>query len=71
MKIPKYVQKMIDDRCKYAYKLMRIASELDEWLENHHIFTGDDYTRTGCLIYCEPDVAKNCVENDIINHREG
>lgn len=70
MKIPKYVQKMIDDRYKYALKLMSVSADLDDWLESHGIDTGNDYTRTGCMIYCEPWNARHCVENDIINHKE-
>ena len=71
VKIPKYVQKMIDDRYKYACKLINASANLDEWLDNHGIICGDDYTCTGCMIYCEPWTARQCVENDIINHKEG
>ena len=67
MKIPKYVQKMIDDRCKLACRLSEVSSNLDDWLMNRDIPLGGDYTMSGCMIYCEPYVAKDCVERDILN----
>ena len=70
MKIPKYVQKMIDDRYKYACKLATVSSELDDWLDKHNIPCDDDYIHTGCMIYCEPWNARRCVEDDILNYNE-
>lgn len=28
--------------------------------------TGNDYTGTGCMIYCEPYTAEGCVRDDIL-----
>lgn len=67
MKIPKYVQKLIDDRCNLAVKLFEVSSKLDNWLEKNNISLDGDYTRTGCMIYIEPDTARECVMQDILN----
>lgn len=67
MKIPKYVQKIIDRRWKLAEELNDVSTKLDEWLENNGIPICNDYTTTGCMIYCEPYNAKRCVEADILN----
>lgn len=67
MKIPKYVQNLIIRRERLANKLMIVSFELDEWLEKQGIPLGADYTATGCMIYCEPETARECVEEDILN----
>lgn len=67
MKIPKYVQNLIIRRKRLAEELMNVSSELDGWLEKHGIPLGTDYTMTGCMIYCEPERARECVEEDILN----
>ena len=43
MKIPKYVEKLIERRRKLAYELIEVDAELDDWLEKHNIL-GGDYT---------------------------
>lgn len=45
---------------------LKAEIELDEWLENNEIPTGNDYTRTGCMIYCEPYTAERSVRKDIL-----
>lgn len=67
MKIPKYIQDLIIRREKLANELMNVSSELDEWLEKQGIPLGAEYTVTGCMIYCEPEIARKCVEEDILN----
>ena len=67
MKIPKYVENLIDKRQKLAEKLMIISCELDEWLIKNDIHMGEEYTCTGCMIYCEPATAAQCVREDILN----
>lgn len=67
MKIPKYVQKLIDRRWKLAEELNDVSNQLDAWLENNGISICNDYTTTGCMVYCEPYNAKKCVEEDILN----
>lgn len=69
MKIPKYVENLIDKRQKLAEKLMIISCELDEWLEKNNIPLGTEYTCTGCMIYCEPANAAQCVREDILSKR--
>jgi hypothetical protein len=66
MKIPKYVEKLIDRRTKLAEDLMCVSSELDEWLDKNNINAGTDYTATGCMIYCEPSTAGALVKRDIL-----
>ncbi len=67
MKIPKYVEKLIERRRKLAYELIEVDAELDDWLEKHNIPLSGDYTASGCMIYCKPDTAAQNVRNDIIN----
>ena len=69
MKIPKYIDKLIDKRQKLAEKLMIISCELDEWLEKNNIPVGEEYTCTGVMIYCEPREAAKCVREDILSKR--
>ena len=51
MKIPKYIDSLLKRRTRLAEQLNKVSYELDEWLENNEIPTGNDYTRTGCMIY--------------------
>ena len=66
MKIPKYIDRLLEKRTKLAEQLNSVSTELDEWLEKNGIPTGNDYTRTGCMIYCEPYTAERCVRDDIL-----
>lgn len=54
MKIPKYVQRLIDRRCNLACQLQIASCELDEWLEKNHIECEDYDVCTGVEIYCNP-----------------
>lgn len=69
MKIPKYIDKLIERRMKLAYELMDVSSQLDSWLENNDfdLFELSEYTRTGCMIYCEPDAAASNLRQDILD----
>lgn len=67
MKIPKYVQQLIDRRCRLAEELNAVSCKLDDWLVANGIEIANDYTTSGCMIYCEPYNAKQCVERDILN----
>ena len=51
MKIPKYVQKLIDRRCKLADQLATVCWELDEWLDKNEIECETCDTHTGVEIY--------------------
>ena len=81
MKIPKYIDRLLKRRTKLAEQLNSVSTELDEWLaeqlnsvsteldewlENNEIPTDNDYTRTGCMIYCEPHTAERSVRDDIL-----
>lgn len=66
MKIPKYIDSLLKRRTKLAEQLNCVSNELDGWLENNGIPTGNDYTRTGCMIYCEPYTAEGRVRDDIL-----
>lgn len=69
MKIPKYIDKLIERRMKLAYELMDVSSQLDSWLENNDFDLSElsDYTCTGCMIYCEPDAAASNLRQDILD----
>ena len=67
MRIPKYVERLIQRREQLAWELMKVSSDLDEWLERNNISIGTDYTSTGCMIYCEPEIAAKLVREDILN----
>lgn len=69
MRIPKYVDKLIERRRKLAYELADVCSQLDNWLENNGFDLSElsDYTITGCMIYCEPDAAASNIRRDILD----
>lgn len=67
MKIPKYIDELIDKRTKYADKLSEVSTKLDDWLMKNNIPVGSDYTLTGCMIYTEPATAGELVRRDIEN----
>lgn len=67
MKIPKYVERLIQRRERLGWELMSVSSDLDEWLEKNNIPIGTDYTTTGCMIYYEPSTAAKLVREDILN----
>ena len=67
MKIPKYVERLIERRERLAWKLIKVGTELDEQLEKNDIPIGDEYTTTGCMIYCEPGAAARLLREDILN----
>ena len=67
MKIPKYIDKLIDRRCRLAEELNSVACQLDEWCEKNGIDTYTDYLCTGVLIYSEPSTAAWHTREDIKN----
>lgn len=66
MEIPRYIDKLIKRRQILAERLAEVCTELDDWLDKNGIECDGDYTRTGCMIYCEPYVAARCVREDIL-----
>ena len=67
MKIPKYIDRLLKRRTRLAEQLAEVSSELDEWLVKNEIPIGNDYTTTGCMIYCEPYTAEHLVRDDILS----
>ena len=67
MKIPKYVQKLIDRRCKLADELAEVCYDLDMWLDKHNIDCEMCDTNTGVEIYCNPCSSKQRIINAILN----
>ena len=54
MKIPKYIDKLIDRRARLAGALMDVCGELDDWLEKNGIEAEMEDTRGGVEIYVNP-----------------
>ena len=54
MRIPKYVDKLIDRRARLAGDLMDVCGELDDWLEKNGIEAETWDTRGGVEIYTSP-----------------
>ena len=67
MKIPKYVQKLIDRRCKLADELAEVSYALDVWLDENGIECEMYDTHTGVEIYCDPYSSKQRIINAILN----
>ena len=67
MKIPKYVQKLIDRRCKLADELAEVSYALDVWLDENKIQCEMYDTHTGVEIYCDPYSSKQRIINAILN----
>lgn len=70
MKIPKYIDRLIERRKNLAWELIEVSTKLDNWLEKLNIPMDNDCTSTGAMIYCEPDEAALRVRNDILNKEE-
>jgi hypothetical protein len=68
MKIPKYVQNLIDRRCKLAARLAKVCWELDEWLDKNNIECETYDTHTGVEIYCNPYSSKKRIIEAINKH---
>jgi hypothetical protein len=59
MKIPKYIDKLIDRRARLAGDLMDVCLELDEWLDKNSVEVETEDTHSGVEIYVNPyDSAK-------------
>ena len=71
MKIPKEIEKLLDRREKISTELMRLNTELDNWLESKGGDLTDsdvaDGVLSGCMIYAEPWTANRIVRDYITN----
>lgn len=65
MKIPKYVEELIQRRQRYAEMLNSVASQLDDWLLANNIECSSDSWQTGCAIYADPGSAAESVRQSI------
>ena len=67
MKIPKRIEALIDKRQLLAEQLNSIDIEICEWMESKGMDLSDmgDFTRSGCMIYCEPGAAANSLREAI------
>lgn len=56
MKIPKYVEKLIERRAKLASDLNSVDSQLTSWLEKNNLLDKvEEYdVMTGCEMYVNP-----------------
>lgn len=72
MKIPKRIEKLIDKRQDLAERLNSADAELCNWMERKgmNLLEMTDFTRTGCMIYCEPDTAAMLTRDAIKNHKK-
>ena len=67
MKIPKYVQDLIDRRCYLAAQLAEVGWKLDEWLDKNNIVCESYDTHTGVEIYCNPYSSRHRIIEAIKN----
>ena len=67
MKIPKSIDKLIDRRERLAEELNEADIKLCDWMESKgmNLCEMGDFTRTGCMVYCEPATAARCVRESI------
>ena len=71
MKIPKYIENILNRREQLAYQLNECNVKLDDWLEKNGADFNDrdicDAVISGCMIYAEPTTAKDLVMDYIQN----
>lgn len=67
MKIPKYVQGLIDRRCKLADQLAGVCYDLDKWLDKNNIECETCDTHGGVEIYVNPCSSRQRIMNAIKN----
>ena len=68
MKIPKYIEALLEKREKLAYQLIDCDIKLTEWLKQNGADINDidpGATNGGVMIYVEPTTAKEVVRNYI------
>ena len=69
MKIPKYIDKALHLRTKYAQLLDTQMYIVDEWLDKNGIECETCDTHTGVEIYCNPRESEKRVRDAIIKAR--
>lgn len=54
MKIPKYIDKLLEKRAKLAFNFMVVDSQIAEWLEKNQVEVSGDHILSGACSICEP-----------------
>lgn len=67
MKIPKYIQVLIDQREKYAIKFVETDYRLAEWLEKGNIMVMEYDIHGGCESLVNPSDSANRIREAIKN----
>lgn len=67
MKIPKYIQVLIDQRERYAIKYVETDYQLSEWLDKHNIMVMDYDIYGGCESIVNPTDSANRIKEAIKN----
>lgn len=65
MKIPKYIDKLLEKRAKAALDFTDADSQLVEWLDKNKIKVGSDHISSGACSLLEPyssiDYIRECI----------
>nr|DAJ50989.1 MAG TPA: hypothetical protein [Caudoviricetes sp.] len=65
MKIPKYIDQLLEQRAKAALTFISCDSKLVEWLDKNNIRVPDDDILTGACSLMEPygsiDIIRECI----------
>ena len=65
MNIPKYIDKALKQRTRYAMLLNSASVTVNDFLEKHGIEPDEAAWLSGCMIYCEPYSAERIVRKAI------
>ena len=65
MKIPKYIDKALKQRTRYAVLLNDASCTVNDFLMKHKIEPDEAAWLSGCMIYCEPYPAEEIVRRAI------
>ena len=66
MNIPKKIEKLIDQRCRYAEMVEKIDYELSTWLKKNKINVDEQDVFVGCEIYHNPIGSANRIRKEIL-----
>lgn len=65
MKIPKYIDKLLDKRARSAMQFISCDNKIVEWLEKNNIEVSSDHILTGACSLCEPyssiELIRDCI----------
>ena len=67
MKIPKYIDKLLDKRAKAAQQLMECDSIITDWIVAHEIEAEDCDYCTGVEMYANPYASADRIREAILN----